>query len=102
METLSTKEGMDRVKLGIALKFIPEKNQGPVVLATGEGLLGEKIARIAQMHGVPVAEDAPLAHALSPLPVGKEIPENLYRAVAGVFAFVLSQNEESEPKDRKK
>lgn len=100
MEAFSRKKGMDSVKLGIALKFVPEKNKGPLILASGEGLLGDKIRSIAEKHKVPIVEDPPLAQALSPLPVGKEIPENLYRAVAGVFAFVLSQNIESESRNR--
>ncbi|WP_210413086.1 EscU/YscU/HrcU family type III secretion system export apparatus switch protein [Leptospira semungkisensis] len=87
---------MDRVKLGIALKFTPKENQGPMVLASGEGTLAEKIRILATKHGIPVVEDAPLAEALTPIPVGKEIPENLYRAVASVFAFVLTQKSTSE------
>lgn len=86
---------MDCVKFGIALKFTPDENKGPKILAKGEGLLGEKIKGVAKRHGVPIVEDAPLAEALSPIPVGQEIPENLYRAVAGVFAFVLSQKTEA-------
>ncbi len=93
---------MDSVKLGIALKFTPEQNQGPVILASGEGFLAEKIRRIAEKRGIPIVEDGTLAQVLSPLPVGEEIPENLYRAVAGVFAFVLGQNRESESKDHRK
>ncbi|TGL59419.1 hypothetical protein EHQ64_15085 [Leptospira sarikeiensis] len=83
------------MKLGIALKFTPNENKGPMVLAKGEGFLGEKIKRIAKNHGVPIVEDRVLAEALTPVPIGQEIPENLYRAVASVFAFVLNQKAES-------
>ncbi|PJZ69547.1 hypothetical protein CH373_16530 [Leptospira perolatii] len=79
------------MKLGIALRFVPEKEEAPRVIATGEGILANRIQQLAEIHGVPIFENPPLAEALSPLKPGEEIPENLYRAVAAVFAFLIEE-----------
>ncbi|EQA37464.1 putative flagellar biosynthesis protein FlhB [Leptospira inadai serovar Lyme str. 10] len=84
------------MKLGIALKFVPNLKSAPKVIATGEGFLADRIRQVAEHHKIPVVANAPLAEALSPLPVGEEIPENLYRAVAAVFAYLLGENAPSE------
>lgn len=60
----------------------------PRITASGGGLIAERILGIAREHGVPVHEDPLLTAALSQVPVGDEIPENLYVAVAEVLAFV--------------
>nr|WP_198014373.1 EscU/YscU/HrcU family type III secretion system export apparatus switch protein [Leptospira fainei] len=87
---------MERMKLGIALKFVPDRESAPKVIATGEGILADRIRLVAENHKIPIVANAPLAEALSPLPVGEEIPENLYRAVAAVFAYLLGENVPSE------
>ncbi|MBK1674019.1 type III secretion protein [Ectothiorhodospira shaposhnikovii] len=60
----------------------------PRLTAKGEGELAERILEIAQEHDVPVHRDPALSMALSRVPLGEEIPENLYVAVAEVLAFI--------------
>ncbi len=60
----------------------------PRVTASGVGQVAERILEIAREHDVPVHEDALLTAALSQVPLGDEIPENLYVAIAEVLAFV--------------
>ncbi|MFN2349536.1 MAG: EscU/YscU/HrcU family type III secretion system export apparatus switch protein [Thioalkalivibrio sp.] len=60
----------------------------PRITATGGGDVAERILEIAREHGVPVHEDPLLTAALAQVPLGDEIPENLYVAVAEVLAFV--------------
>ncbi|MFO8004780.1 EscU/YscU/HrcU family type III secretion system export apparatus switch protein [Thioalkalivibrio sp.] len=62
--------------------------RAPRITASGGGLVAERILEIAREHGVPVHEDPLLTAALAQVPVGDEIPENLYTAVAEVLAFV--------------
>ncbi|MCA1791225.1 MAG: EscU/YscU/HrcU family type III secretion system export apparatus switch protein [Thioalkalivibrio sp.] len=62
--------------------------QAPRITASGSGLIAERILEIAGEHDVPVHDDPLLTAALSQVPVGDEIPENLYVAVAEVLAFV--------------
>jgi flagellar biosynthesis protein len=76
--------------LAVALAY--EKPDAPRVVAAGRGWLGEKIVETARAHGVPLRRDPALAEALSTVELDMEIPEELYRAVAAVIAFVLRTN----------
>ncbi|PVV12255.1 MAG: flagellar protein FhlB [gamma proteobacterium symbiont of Ctena orbiculata] len=71
--------------LAIALKYDGEN--APRLTAKGRGDLANRILALADEHAVPLHEDAELATLLSQIPLGDEIPEALYRAVAEVIAF---------------
>ncbi len=79
-------------RLAVALKY--EGQGAPTVVATGRGLIGQRIVETAQAHGVPIEQNAPLAQALSTIELETEIPERLYVAVAEILAFVLRAAEE--------
>ena len=64
-----------------------EGTGAPKVVASGRGLIADKILEAAREAGVPVREDAALAEALSKLELGREIPEVLYQAVAETLAW---------------
>jgi flagellar biosynthesis protein len=64
----------------------------PRVVAKGDGLVADNIIATARAHGVPLDEDAALASALSRVDLGREIPRELYVAVAQVLAFAWSIN----------
>jgi len=80
--------------LACALKYKDDEDQAPVVVASGEGDLAERIVRAARDYGVPIVRDVPLARALSELEVGDVIPEALYEAVAEILRTAW---EESDP-----
>lgn len=82
---------MNRLRAG-ALRFRPDEAGAPRLLASGKGALAAEIVATARRSGVPVISDPGLAESLAELPVGKEVPENLYRALAGVFALVYRLN----------
>jgi flagellar biosynthesis protein FlhB len=67
----------------------------PVVSAKGQELLAQRIIVLARQHGVPIIRQVPLARSLFELEVGREIPEDLYAAVAEVlnWVYALSQQE---------
>lgn len=74
----------------VALKYDPATMAAPIVLAKGQDYLALKIRQLAADAHVPVVENKPLAKALYQMvPVGKEIPPELYVAVAEVLAFVF-------------
>ncbi len=76
--------------LACALRYDDrEGDSAPVVVASGEGELAERIVRAARDYGVPVVRDVPLARALLDLSVGEAIPEALYEAVAEVLREIL-------------
>jgi len=75
----------------VALKYDPEQGAAPRVVAKGADFLAAKIREVAKAHGVPLVEDKPLARALyKGVKVGQFIPENLYKAVAEILAYVYS------------
>jgi flagellar biosynthesis protein len=53
----------------------------------GEQRLAEQIVEAAGKAGVPLYPDPELAMVLSQIPLGEEIPDNLYKAIAEVIAF---------------
>lgn len=60
----------------------------PTVVAKGEGNTALKIQELASEHGIPLIQDATLTSMLSNVPLGEEIPESLYVAVAEVLALI--------------
>lgn len=70
----------------VALHYSGQR--APRITASGGGVLAERIVAIAREHDVPIHEDPLLTAALAQVPLGDEIPENLYVAVAEVLAFV--------------
>jgi flagellar biosynthesis protein len=82
----------------VALRFLPESDDAPVVVASGSGFLGEKIHNIAKANQVPVIKEEFLASTLMQVPVGQEIPEALYKSVAVVFGFLFKLENELKSK----
>ena len=76
----------DPTRRATALRY-EEGQNAPTVVATGRGLIAEKIIAEAKAAGVPVREDAALAQALAALELEKEIPGDLYAAVAEALAW---------------
>lgn len=82
-------------KKAVALGYDQEKQDAPKVLASGKGEQASKIIKLAGEMGVPIKEDANLVELLSKLDLGDEIPPNMYKAVAELFAFIYEMaNEE--------
>jgi flagellar biosynthesis protein FlhB len=72
----------------VALKY-DSGNLAPVVVAKGADLLAFKIREVAKEHGVMVVPDPPLARTLyANVDLGKQIPEDLFHAVAELLAYV--------------
>ena len=74
----------------VALKYNKEKNQAPVVSAKGEGRTAQKIIQIAKENGVAIKKDEDLIELLSKVELDKEIPPQMYKAIAEIFSFVYS------------
>jgi flagellar biosynthesis protein len=85
---------MKENKVAAALKYEHEKDNAPSVVAAGINEQAEKIIEIAKESDVHVYEDKQLAEQLAQLEVGKNIPIDLYVAVAEVLAFVARMDQE--------
>ncbi|MBV2120638.1 MAG: EscU/YscU/HrcU family type III secretion system export apparatus switch protein [Candidatus Thiodiazotropha sp. (ex Ctena orbiculata)] len=79
------RKDLDSSDLAVALKYDGEN--APRLTAKGRGELAERILALAEEHNIPLHEDVELAALLSQIPLGDEIPQALYRAVAEVIAF---------------
>ncbi|MEW8229522.1 MAG: EscU/YscU/HrcU family type III secretion system export apparatus switch protein [Candidatus Thiodiazotropha endolucinida] len=71
----------------LAIALIYDGENAPRLTAKGRGELADRILALADEHAIPLHEDAELAALLAQIPLGDEIPESLYRAVAEVIAF---------------
>ena len=76
-----------KVKQAIALEYDPS-DDAPRVVASGKGILAEKIIEKAQESSVPIHRDDKLADTLSRLDIGEMIPPELYEVVAEILVFV--------------
>jgi len=71
-----------------ALKYDNTKHAAPKLVAKGEGKVAQKIISLAQEHDIPIKKDEDMVEMLSKLELDKEIPPEMYKAVAEVFSFV--------------
>ncbi|MDN5352519.1 MAG: flagellar biosynthesis protein [Clostridiales bacterium] len=78
----------ERKKMASALKFSPEEDAAPQVIAKGIGLVAESIIREAEANDVPVYVDEKLSHQLNQLKIGDQIPYELYEVVAEILVFI--------------
>ena len=86
---------MNRQRKGaVALSYNREQDDAPKEAASGRGDVAERILEAAREAGVPVREDPDLLEILARVPVGEEIPPELYQAVAEILAFIYRMNAE--------
>lgn len=85
------KEKDGRLKQAIALEYNPAED-APRVIASGRGILAEKIIEKAKDSDVPIHRDDKLAGTLSRLEIGDMIPPELYEVVAEILIFVDSMD----------
>ncbi len=74
--------------LSIAIAYRRHEMDAPQIVAKGADNLAMKIREIAREHDVPLVENVPVARALYQCEVGDAVPEELYKAVAEVLAYV--------------
>ena len=73
-------------KRAVALQYDGE--HAPRVTAKGDGYIGDQIIQLACENGVPLHADPELAAVLANIPLGEEIPDDLYVAIAEILAFI--------------
>ncbi len=74
----------------VALRYDPENDNAPMLVAKGEDFMALKIREIAVKYDVYILEEPPLARAIwHNTEIGKEIPAGLYIAVAQVLAYIF-------------
>ena len=74
-------------KQAIAIQYNPDE-VAPKILASGTGIIADKMIEKAKSSDVPLYEDNKLANTLSKLDIGEYIPPELYSIVAEILVFV--------------
>lgn len=75
----------------VALRYVREENDAPIVVAKGQDLIALKIREIAETNGIPVFEDPPLARSMfAQVSVDSVIPSVFYKAVAELIHRVYA------------
>lgn len=88
---------LNRPELVVALTY--DGRRAPRVTAKGRGTMAEQILTLAETHAVPLEQDPELAALLAQVPLGEEIPEALYLAVAEVIAFAYLLSGKQPPRN---
>ena len=77
----------------VALRYKPEEDDAPIVLAKGQDNVALKIVEIAEQNNVAVIENVPLARALyAETELNQFIPPSLYEPVAEVLVYIFKLN----------
>jgi flagellar biosynthesis protein FlhB len=76
-------------EIAVALKYDPEKNSAPIVVAKGMGEIAASIRRIAAENRIPIIERKEVARALyRTVKVGQAIPVEMYQVFVEIMAYV--------------
>lgn len=77
----------------VALRYKPNEDAAPVVVAKGQDLIALKIREVAAQHSIPVFEDVPLARALyKQVNVDQMIAPEFYKAVAELIRIINTRH----------
>ncbi|MGE6742147.1 flagellar biosynthesis protein FlhB [Allorhizobium pseudoryzae] len=75
----------------VALRYVREESDAPIVVAKGTDLVALKIREIAEANQIPVFEDPPLARSMfAQVSVDSVIPPAFYKAVAELIHRVYA------------
>ena len=79
---------IEKRKEAIALKYDKNKDEAPKIIGKGKGKIAESILEIARENNVLIQKDSSLTELLGQLNINESIPQELYEAVAEIFALV--------------
>lgn len=83
------KTGRDRA---VAVRYDDGRDSAPRVVAKGAGEIAKKIRAIAENAGIPVHEDSDLVELLGQIELDREIPVELYGALAEILSWIYKAN----------
>ena len=82
------KKPINAPDIAVALNY--DGVNAPSVTAKGQGLVAEQIIELGKSHKIPLHTDPALVKVLANIPLGNEIPRELYLAIAQVIAFAYA------------
>ena len=78
----------------VALKYRKESDDAPRVVAKGSGFIAKKIKEVALANGIPIQRDDTLVELLAEIEIDREIPPELYAAIAELLSWIYRANNE--------
>jgi len=76
----------------VALHYGQKPLATPKVVAAGQGDFAQRIIAAGRAAGIDIVEDPDLLEVLGRVPVGEDIPPELFQAVAEILAFLYRVN----------
>lgn len=77
------------IHLAVAIEYHEETEPAPKIVTMGQGIMADKIVRIAQEAHIPVMRNVPLAQTLFQKgKIGDYVPEETYSALAEVLQWL--------------
>lgn len=86
----------NEVKKAVALQYEAERDTAPRVIAKGKGHVAENILAAAQSNTIPVYQNKSLVNMLMAIDIDREIPPELYKAIAEVMAYVYRMDKKEQ------
>ena len=93
-EEFQSEEERIAAQKAVALKYDMQKDAAPRVIAKGKGHVAEHILATAQQNSIPVYQNKTLVNMSMALEIDREIPPELYKAIAEVMAYVYQMDKE--------
>ncbi|MGI9436941.1 MAG: EscU/YscU/HrcU family type III secretion system export apparatus switch protein [Geminicoccaceae bacterium] len=81
-------------EIAVALRYDPEGDDLPRVVAKGRGAIAEQILAIAEEQGVAIRRDRNLVDVLDRLEINAPIPVAAFAAVAEILGRLYRMNDE--------
>ncbi|BBB93209.1 MAG TPA: EscU/YscU/HrcU family type III secretion system export apparatus switch protein [Methylomusa anaerophila] len=78
----------EQPKKAIAIRYKEDQERAPRVIAKGAGFIAEQILDAAKQNAIPVYQNKTLTGMLMAVELDREIPPELYQAVAEVLAYI--------------
>ena len=76
----------------VALRYREHEDKAPKVVAKGEGEIARKIRELAEQKGIPLHRDDALVELLAQIEIDREIPPELYGAIAELLSWIYRAN----------
>jgi flagellar biosynthesis protein len=83
---------MEDPDLAVALRYDPDREEAPRVVAKGRGAIAAQIVALARDHRVAIRRDRDLAALLAALQIDCPIPVAAFAAVAEILAQLYRAN----------
>jgi flagellar biosynthesis protein len=76
----------------VALRYREHDDRAPRVIAKGEGGIAKTIRDLAEKNGIPIHRDDALVELLAQIEIDREIPPELYTAIAELLSWIYRAN----------